>query len=103
MQVGDPIPLYLQSFDCNIAKYVRVWVRDENNTQITGSPVNLNAIGALGLYGNKTLQFPATPKALTVQYIVYDDPSHTVLSTSEGATSEQWSQGANSQWVKVNT
>lgn len=87
MQVGDILPLYLQTPDYNNSVYVQATLRDQNNDVILGSPVNLSLL-ANGYYVNNSLFFPAGTQYVTAQYLVYSDSGHTELSGSEGA----WAQ-----------
>jgi hypothetical protein len=88
MQVGDKLPIYIQLFDYNAGKFIKATVRNDNNTQIAGSPVELSPIGSLGFYGNNTLSFPSETEYVTVEYVVYDDAGYTEVSTSEGGASD---------------
>lgn len=91
LSVGDAIPLSLQLVDYDPAKFVKVFLRDETTTQIAGSPVQLAPIGSLGLYADNNISMPDNP-FVTAQYVVYDDAGYSIVSTSEGGTSDTFVQ-----------
>ncbi len=86
MQVGGAIPLSIQLFDCDTNQFVRAWVRKPDGSIVGTDPVDLTQV-ALGLYQDFSLDFPNVP-FVTVQYIVYEDAGYTVISTTEGSTSD---------------
>lgn len=92
MQVGASIPLSIQLFDYDTAKYVRAWVRRPDGTLVSGSPVDLNQV-ALGLYQNFSLTLPNV-EFVTAQYVVYDDSGYTQVSTSQGGSSDTFFRDA---------
>lgn len=83
LPVGSTIPIAIQLIDNATDKYIRAHVRDNDDNEISGSPVNLTHISN-GLYTNYDLIFPEVP-FVTVQYIVYDDSGYTIISESEGS------------------
>lgn len=80
---GAPLPLCFQTFDYNATKYVRVFLRDEED-ELIGS-YDLLPDGTLGLYLNDSQTMPDT-NFVTAQYIVYDDSGYTMVSGSEGGS-----------------
>jgi len=91
MKTGDAIPLYLQLATYETGKYPRAFVRDDTGAEIAGSPVDLAAVDALGLYSDASLLFPAT-RYVTAQFVVYDDSDHTVVSGSDGGSAQTFFQ-----------
>lgn len=79
--VGDFVPAYYQLFNYDPTKFVQAVIRDDGNNIV--STLNLSQAGGLGLYYNNSSQMPNTD-FLNVQYLVYDDSGHTVLSDSQG-------------------
>lgn len=82
--VGQPIPLYMQLYDNDPAKYVRVTLRDADNVELEDSPVDLSPVGDEGLYYNSDVLMPDTT-FVTAQFIVYDDAEYSEISANEGA------------------
>lgn len=86
MKIGNKIPLMLQLFNNESAKFVRAFVRNDANVAISGSPFTLTHL-SLGLYSNLSALFPATT-FVTVQYVIYDDAGFTTLSEGYEITQE---------------
>jgi hypothetical protein len=80
MQVGAKIPLYLQLSTYATDKYVRAVLRDANNNELSGSPVNLTHLGD-GLYRYGSFTFPNS-SFITVQYIIYTDSSYSTIDSN---------------------
>lgn len=74
------IILGVQLWDGNTGKFPQAHVFNPNNSELSGSPVNLTHI-ARGLYINGSLTFPAND--VTAQYVVYDDSLHTIQSADQ--------------------
>lgn len=87
LNVGDPIPLFLQLADYNPTKYVQAYVQNPAGNPIAGSPFTLVPDDATGSYRNQTA-FMTADSWLFAQYLVFDDAGFTTLSTTEGGSSE---------------
>lgn len=88
MQVkqGDQIPLSVQLFDGDTAKYVRATVRGSNGTPLAGSPVDLTHVGN-GLYTDDSLVMPLD-NFVTASYRVYTDAGYTIPSDLHSDTED---------------
>lgn len=85
---GSGIPLYLQLFDYDASKFVKVFVSDDSGNPLDGSPVELTPLGSLGLYGDSSIVVPSSVPFAVAQYVVYDNAGYSVVSTSEGGSSD---------------
>lgn len=87
LNVGDSIPLFNQLATYDATKYVRAYVQDPSGNPISGSPFNLSADGANGLYKNVSGVMPNVPWILA-QYLVFSDSGYTTLDWANGGNSE---------------
>lgn len=85
---GDVLPLVVQLYNYDAAKYPQAKVTDPNGEVIDGSPFTLNAVGSLGLYVGLTAEVPSEMAYAVAQYLIYDDVGHTTLSSSQGAAND---------------
>ena len=69
--LGAKLPLGTQLGDYDPGKFLRAFLRDADNADLPGSPVDLGAVGSLGLYAG-TILMPNS-RFVSAQYVFYDD------------------------------
>ena len=79
----ESIPVYVQLANNDATKFPQANLSDAGGNTLVGSPLDLTHI-ANGLYSNLSLLMPPT-KFVDVQYVIYNDAGHTVVSGANAA------------------
>ena len=88
IKLGEILPLALQLFDGDTAKYPRARLFKADGTELSGSPVALTHV-ANGLYKNSALTMP-NENVVLVQYRVFNDSGFTIESGLHSAAVEEF-------------